>query len=70
MSEAASGVRRPWSLAVARSSTAASAAETSGRRIWTSGRSSRTCFIATVTWFSPWNGTSPVSISKSTTPSE
>ena len=50
-------------LAVARSTTAASALETSGRRICTSGSSSRTCFIATATWFSPRNGTSPVSIS-------
>ena len=37
--------------------------EISGRRELTSGRSSRTCFIATATWFSPRNGTSPVSIS-------
>ena len=41
-----------------------------GARAWTSGSSSRTCFIATATWFSPWNGTSPISISYSTTPSE
>ena len=47
-----------------------SAAELSGRRRWTSGISSRTWRIATATWFSPLNGTSPVSISKSTTPSE
>ena len=53
-----------------RSSTAASVAETSGRMTWMSGRSSRTCFMATEIWFSPWNGTSPVSISYSTTPSE
>ena len=53
-----------------RSSTEASVAEASGRRAWRSGMSSRTCFIATETWFSPWNGTSPVSISYSTTPSE
>ena len=31
---------------------------------------SRTCFMATATWFSPWNGMSPVSISNSTMPSE
>ena len=49
-------------LSVMRSRTAAVVADTSGRR-WMSGRSSRTCFIATAIWFSPWNGTSPVSIS-------
>ena len=38
------------SLAVARSTTAASAAEISGRARWTSGSGSRTCFIATATW--------------------
>ena len=46
-----------------RSSTDASVAEASGRRDCRSGMSSRTCFIATETWFSPWNGTSPTSIS-------
>ncbi len=50
--------------------TAARAAETSGRRRWMSGTASRTCFIATATWFSPRKGTSPVSISQSTMPSE
>ena len=50
--------------------TAASEEETSGRRACTSGSASRTCFIATATWFSPLNGTSPVSISHSTIPSE
>ncbi len=59
----ASGWRCARSLSVIRSRTAASRAETSGRMTWTSGRSSRTCFIATETWFSPWNGTSPTSIS-------
>ena len=43
-------------MSVARSITAASPAETSGRRCWTSGSSSRTCFIATATWFSALNG--------------
>ena len=51
------------SFAVARSTTAASAAEISGRRRWTSGSGSRTCFIATATWVSAWKGASPVSIS-------
>ena len=46
-----------------RSSTAAVVALTSGRIRWMSGRSSRTCFMATEIWFSPWKGTSPVSIS-------
>ncbi len=45
------------------STTEASAAEISGRLSWTSGIVSRTCFIATATWLSPVNGTSPVSIS-------
>ena len=39
-------------------------ADTSGHSAWMSGRSSRTCFMATAIWFSPWKGTSPVSISE------
>ena len=70
ISARSSGWRFSASLAVAFSSTAASALETSGRRAWTSGSCSRTCFIATATWFSPLKGTSPVSISNSTMPSE
>ena len=50
-------------LGVARSTTEATAAETSGRATWTSGSCSLTCFIATPTWVSALNGTSPVSIS-------
>ena len=50
-------------FSVERSTTAASAAETSGRLRCTSGIFSLTCFIATPTRLSAWNGTSPVSIS-------
>ena len=70
MSVAASGVAAGEVLGRRAVEHGGERAETSGRRYWTSGSSSRTCFIATATWFSPWNGTSPVSISKSTTPSE
>jgi len=51
------------SLQVARSTIAASTADTSGRRSCTSGSGSCTCRMATPTWLSARNGTSPVSIS-------
>ncbi len=62
--------RARWSFAVARSISDASTAETSGLTLRTSGMPSWMCFIATLTWLSPENGTLPVSISYSTMPSE
>ena len=56
-------------FAVARSTIAERAGDLGPRRARV-GHVVAHVVVATVTWFSPSNGTSPVSISKSTTPSE
>ena len=62
--------RSRGSFAIARLIAASRRGETSGRRSRTLGGGSLMCCIATATKLSPENGTSPVSSSYSTAPSE